>query len=135
MGWCRTLQGNWYEDREQKTVGTNDGLRCMDVAYEQMMDGQVCLLADLPSCPGPLQIAPELALHLAPDAVREVGKPASHREMIRLTSPLALWQTTFQGPPNEVSMPATQFGNVTTQEPSVRLFSCLKYKHPKQVRH
>lgn len=51
--WCRTLQGNWYEDREQNTIGTNDGLRCMDVAYKEMMDGQVCAHADLPSCPCP----------------------------------------------------------------------------------
>lgn len=64
-----------------------------------------------------------------------MGSLASHLGVVRLTSPPAPWQTTFQGPASEVSMPATQFGNVTTQEPSVRLFSCLKYKHPKQVSH
>jgi hypothetical protein len=78
----RTLQGNWYEDRFQGTIGTNDGLRCIDTAYKEMMEGA----------------------------------------------------STFAGLSDEVSMPATQFGNVTTQEPSVNLFPCLKYRHPKQVR-
>jgi len=39
-------------------------------------------------------------------------------------------QVVFKGPENEVSMPATQYGNVTTQEPSVKLFVCTRYKHP-----
>ena len=75
---CRTLQGNWYEDRVQGSVGTNDGLRCTDVAYKEMMENQIV----------------------------------------------------FNGPDDEISMPATQYGNVTTQEPSVKLFRCTKYKHP-----
>jgi hypothetical protein len=36
----------------------------------------------------------------------------------------------FNGPDDEISMPATQYGNVTTQEPSVKLFRCTKYRHP-----
>lgn len=36
----------------------------------------------------------------------------------------------YRGPANEVSMPATQYGAVTTQEPSVKLFVCTRYKHP-----
>ncbi len=74
----RTLQGNWLEDRVQGSVGTNDGLRCTDIAYKEMMENPII----------------------------------------------------YQGPKNEVSMPATQYGNVTTQEPSVKLFECTRYKHP-----
>jgi len=36
----KTLQGNWFEDREQHTVGSNDGLRCAQMAYKEMMDSQ-----------------------------------------------------------------------------------------------
>jgi len=74
----RTLQGNWYEDRVQGSVGANDGLRCAELSYREMMENPVM----------------------------------------------------YQGPKNEVSMPATQYGNVTTQEPSVKLFVCTRYKHP-----
>jgi hypothetical protein len=77
----RTLQGNWYEDRVQGSVGTNDGLRCPELAYKEMME-----------------------------------------------NPLI-----YQGPTDEVSMPATQYGNVTTQEPSVKLFVCTRYKHPQPL--
>ena len=42
-------------------------------------------------------------------------------------------QVLYNGPEAEVSMPATQFGNVSTQEPSVLLFPCTKYKHPKSL--
>lgn len=78
---CSTLQGNWYEDRAQQTVGSNDGLRCATVAYKEMMEQQ----------------------------------------------------SVYSGPMQEISMPATQFGNVTTQEKSISLFPCTKYRHPKQL--
>jgi hypothetical protein len=76
-----TLQGNWYEDRVQGSVGSNDGLRCAEMAYKEMMEKA----------------------------------------------------TVYQGPTSEVSMPATQFGTVTTQEPSVKLFECIRYKHPRPL--
>jgi len=62
----------------QGSVGTNDGLRCNDLAYKEMMENQIV----------------------------------------------------YDGPVTEVSMPATQYGNVTTQEPSVNLFCCTKFKRP-----
>ena len=40
---CRTLQGNWFEDRIQSTVGSNDGLRCATIAYDDMMRHQVAV--------------------------------------------------------------------------------------------
>ena len=76
-----TLQGNWYEDRVQGSVGNNDGLRCAGMGYKEMMENA----------------------------------------------------SVFQGATSEISMPATQFGNVTTQEPSVKLFECTRYRHPAQL--
>lgn len=35
------MQGNWFEDREQYTVGSNDGLRCAKMAYKEMMEQSV----------------------------------------------------------------------------------------------
>mmetsp|Transcript_47971 Transcript_47971/g.150512 ORF Transcript_47971/g.150512 Transcript_47971/m.150512 type:complete len:286 (-) Transcript_47971:34-891(-) len=39
----------------------------------------------------------------------------------------------YKGPVQEVSMPATEFGKVTTQETSRNLFACTRYKHPRQI--
>jgi len=39
----------------------------------------------------------------------------------------------YKGPVQEVSMPATEFGKVTTQETSRSLFACTRYRHPRQI--
>ena len=52
---CRTLQANWYEDREQQTIGTNDGLRCPQIAYRSQHEPDIilkCLATKVENCQG-----------------------------------------------------------------------------------